>query len=51
MPSISKLDGYAKNTILHRVKSFEIPSLLSEVKENTETELLAVLGSTIQYTY
>lgn len=51
MASISKLDSHANNTILYHVKSFESPSFLSEVKGNTETDLLPVLGSIIQCTY
>lgn len=48
---ISKLDSHANNTIFHPVKSFESPSSLSEVKGNTGTDVLPVLGSITQHTY
>lgn len=51
MAIISKLDSHANNTIFHPVKSFESPSSLSEVKGNTGTDVLPVLGSITQHTY
>lgn len=46
MASISKLDSLA-NIIIHYVKESERPSFLSEVKWNTETDFLPILGSII----
>lgn len=51
MASISKLDSLANNIIIHYVKESERPSFLSEVKWNTGTDFLPILGSIIQYTY